>query len=467
MAAVKRSSSSLRNYGPNVSLLLRPDSAIVVVQTLNGYLITYSIATDQNSRVYQQLFSDSNHRRHHLSRFITDDVNAAQEVSLRFRVAIKVDAGISKALALDNELMVATTKPPAIQLIRWSPDTNGSQTNTELLSRMLWIPKRSAIVDMIYDRAMNLHLWITNEGQAYAVQYIKEDADAPGPGERRPLFKGHRFHTPMDDGQRALRVAVNARFSLLAVSCLSGEIYIYAAKDYTGNIPLSHKLQLPASLTTTGQTSFMSYSPDGYCLFVGYERGWATWSVFGKPGGSSFFTDPVLTSANGESWLSGVSTGSWIGGGSYIILTAPNDSRVWILETAKSALTGCFSSANMVRALLQTGSEIILYRGHDLPDLTTISGKNALWHHAQFPPEYLHSQWPIRMCVVSQDGRYVAIAGRRGLAHYSVNSSRWKTFNDPKVENSFAVQGGMCWYGHILIAAVECDKSYEVCCSYP
>ncbi|OJD15990.1 hypothetical protein AJ78_03822 [Emergomyces pasteurianus Ep9510] len=461
VAAVKRSETSLENYGPNVALLLRPDSAIVVVQTFHGYLITYSIATDANSHVYQQRYSQSHPRRQHLGRhFVTEETNAIREVSFRFRVAIKVDAGISKALALDNELMVATVKPAAIQSIRWTPDNTGNQTRTELLSRIPFISKKSTIVDMVYDRAMNLFLWITSDGQTYAVQRLRGEAEQSN--ESNSQFRGHRFHTPENDGQRAIHAAVNARFSLLAVACANGEVYVYVAKDYMGNIPLSHKLELPASPTSMGPVSFMSYSPDGYCLFAGYKYGWTTWSVFGKPGGTSFTTDRELAMKNGEAWLTGVSMGSWIGGGSYIILTAPEDRHVWLLETARSSLTGCFSSVNMARALLQTGTEIILYRGHDLPDLTTISGKDYLWHHAQYPPAYLHAQWPIRSCIVSQDGRYVAIAGRRGLAHYSVQSGRWKTFDDPKTEDSFAVQGGMCWYGHILIAAVECDNSYEL-----
>ncbi|EEQ90413.2 hypothetical protein RJZ56_001996 [Blastomyces dermatitidis] len=462
VAAVKRSDISLEKYGPNAALLLRPDSAIVVVQTLHGYLITYSIATDANSHVYQQRFPfHSNPRRQHSGRhFVTEETTAILEVSFRFRVAIKVDAGISKALALDNELMVATVKPAAIQLIRWTPDDTGHQTSTELLSRIPFISKKSTIVDMVYDRAMNIFLWITSDGQTYAVQRLRDDAEHSS--ESKSQFRGHRFHTPENDGQKALHVAVNARFSLLAVACANREVYVYVAKDYMGNIPLSHKLELPASPASMGPGSFMSYSPDGYCLFAGYKYGWTTWSVFGKPGGTSFATDRDLATKNGEAWLTGVSMGSWIGGGSYIILTAPEDSHIWVLETARSALTGCFSSANMARALLQTGTEIILYRGHDLPDLTTISGKDYLWHHAQYPPAYLHAQWPIRSCIVSQDGRYVAIAGRRGLAHYSVQSGRWKTFDDPKAENSFAVQGGLCWYGHILIAAVECDNSYEL-----
>ncbi|KAM5504598.1 WD40 repeat protein [Microsporum canis] len=456
VAAVKRSPLSIQNYGPNVALLLRPDSGIIVVQTLNGYLITYSIATDAQSHIYQQFFLQPQSRRNVTS----NDSHSIREVSLRFRVAIKVDAGISKAVALDNELMVATMKPAAIQLIRWTPDSSGNQTSTELLSRIPWLSKKSLVVEMIYDRAMNLLLWVTSDGRVYAVQYGYREAEESAPSKVN--FTGHRFHNPENDNQRALQVAVNARFSLFAVSCVSGEIYIYAARDYSGNIPLSHKLQMPASATTMGKISFLSYSYDGYCLFAGYENGWTTWSVFGKPGGTSFTADKSLAESNGETWLAGVSMGAWIGGGSDILLASSKDKRIWVLEAARSALTGCFSSANLARALLQTGTEIILYRGHDLPDLTTISGKDSLWHHAQYPPGYLHAQWPIRTCCASQDGRYVAVAGRRGLAHYSVHSNRWKTFDDPKVENSFAIQGGMCWYGHILIVAVECDSSYEL-----
>lgn len=462
MAAIVRSLYSLKTYGSNAALLMHPDSTILVVQTSGGYLLTYSVASDPATHVYQQRFDHSTHpRRQQMAHFAAvEESNVVGDISIRFRMAIKIESGIVKALALDQELVVATVKPPAIQCIRWAPDSSGTQTTSELLSRILDIPKKVAVVDMVYDRAMNLLIWLTSTGQAYAVQRahgVQHDPDAP-----KKLFHGHCFHDPEDDGEKAVKVAVNARFSLLTVFCANGEILVYTAKDYMGNVPLSQKLQLPASPSTTGSLTFMNYSPDGYCLFAGYENGWTTWSVFGKPGGNSFTVDPTLAASNGEDWLTGVSSGCWIGGGSDIILSGQSDRRLWILETARSALTGCFSAANLARGLLQTGTELILYRGHDLPELMTISGKDSLWHHAQYPPAYLHSQWPIRSCVVSQDGRYVAITGRRGLAHYSVNSGRWKVFEDSKVENSFAVRGGMCWYGHILIAAVESNGSYEV-----
>jgi RAB6A-GEF complex partner protein 1 len=462
VAAVARSASSIKMYGPNVALLMHPDSTILVAETSHGYLLTYTVALDSNSCVYQQRFDQSqHHRRQQLSRlFGSEESNGVWDVSIRFRMAIKVESGISKALALDNELIVATAKPAAIQCIRWAPDKTGTQTTSELLSRILSVPRKTIVVEIVYDRAMNLLLWVTNDGQAYAVQRVLENPQEQEDSKR--LFKGHCFHNPSDEGCKATQAAVNARFSLLTVACANGSILVYTAKNYMGNVYLSHQIQPPVSIATTGQLTFLSYSPDGYCCFAGYEQGWTSWSVFGKLGGTSFVADRPIAAENGEEWLKGVSMGCWIGGGSDIILSGINDRRLWILETARSALTGCFSSANLARALLQTGTEIILYRGHDLPDLMTISGKDSLWHHAQYPPAYLHAQWPIRSCVVSQDGRYIAIAGRRGLAHYSVTSGRWKTFDDTKVENSFAVRGGMCWYGHILIAAIESDGSYEV-----
>ncbi|KAJ5226938.1 uncharacterized protein N7469_006944 [Penicillium citrinum] len=462
VATIARSSFSLKTYGSNVALLMHPDSTILVVQTQHGYLLTYSVASDPTTRVYQQQFDHStNPRRQQLAHFAAvEEANVVKDINIRFRMAIKIESGIVKALALDQELVVATQKPSAIQCIRWTPESGSSQTTSEVLSHILDVPKKITITDMIYDRAMNLLIWLTSNGQAYTVQRLP-GTQLDSENSKR-LFNGHCFHDPKNDGERALKATVNARFSLLTVYCANGEVLVYTAKDYTGNVPLSQKLLLPASPATTGALTFMSYSPDGYCLFAGYEHGWTTWSVFGKPGGNSFTVDSTLAASNGENWLTGVSNGCWIGGGSDIILSAQNDRRLWILETARSALTGCFSAANLARGLLQTGTEFILYRGHDLPELMTISGKDSLWHHGQYPPVYLHSQWPIRSCVVSQDGRYVAIAGRRGLAHYSVNSGRWKVFEDSKVENSFAIRGGMCWYGHILIAAVESDGSYEI-----
>ena len=475
LAVVNRSMSSLSTYGVNVKVCLRPDSAILVVQTAHGYLMTYSIESSPNNRVYRQQFGYSQSRRESLVRhFGIDEGLGVREISVHFRRAIKIDAGISAVLALENELVVATTRPPAMQCIRWNMDQKGSHFSTELLSKMEWIIKKSLIVQLIHDRGISLSVWIALDGRAYVVQRTRPQLPKSGyssdstqssqtqtlsPGS---LFRGYCFHDPSQVATRACLAAINARFSLLAVNCENGEIWIYAAKDYVGNIPLSHKMLMPVTLAMSGRATCLTWSPDGYCLLAGFEKGWAMWSVFGKQGASSFTANYPMAEINEEQWLLGISTASWTAGGAEVIITSARDDRIWKLDISRSAGVGCLSCANLVRALLQTSSELVVYRGHDLPDLTSISNDASLWHHAQYPSAYLHNQGPIRSCVISPDGHYIAIAGRRGLAHYSVQSGRWKTFDDSVAESSFAVKGGMCWFGHILVAATESEGSNEL-----
>ncbi|KAI4179993.1 MAG: hypothetical protein L6R41_007523, partial [Letrouitia leprolyta] len=328
LAAAERSDSSIRNYGPNVAVLLRPDASIAAVQTLNGFLVTYSISLDSTARVYQQVREGINQRRlpDNGSLAWEQDRAGFKEVSIKFRMVIRIDAGIAAALALDNEVIVATKKPAAIQCIKWAPDNTGKQTSTELTARMGWMEKSSCILAMVYDRAMSLAVWITLDGRAYAVQRLSERANESEASQR--LFRGYGFHDPTNKSLNAVKAAINARFSLLAIGCSEGEIHVYIAKDYVGSIPMSHKLLAPASFSTTGQITWLSYSPDGYCLVAGYEHGWAMWSAYGKPGANSFGADKRLSEINKEGWLMSVSNMSWINAGFSLLLTCVNDSRL-------------------------------------------------------------------------------------------------------------------------------------------
>jgi RAB6A-GEF complex partner protein 1 len=469
LASVKRSSSSLESYGGNVGLCFRPDSSTIVIQTAGGYLLTYSIEFDATERVYQQHSEQSQARRQSIARhFGTDNASGMPELSVRLRRAIKIDAGINAVLALDSELVVSTSKPAAIQCIKWEADS--SSPRAQLLTKLGWVALKSSVRFMVHDRAMNLSVWIGDDGSAYAVQRAKapvaqqnssNESLASSPAAVK-LFDGFKFHDPEGTEKRATSAAINARFSLIAVAREDAQVVCYVAKDYTGNIPLSHVLRAPALKSATGSVTCLTWSPDGYCLFVGYEKGWATWSVFGKEGASSFTLNQSHAEANDENWLLSVKSANWTSGGSEMLLTTSNDHRIWKLQMSRSAAVGCFSCANLVRALLQTPSELTIYRGHEMPDLTSISNDASLWHHAQYPAGYVQNQAPIKSAVVSQDGRYIAVAGRRGLAHYSLQSQRWKVFDDGNVENSFAVRGGMCWFNHVLAVATEHANGYDL-----
>ena len=476
LASVIRSSRSMKSYGPNTALRLRPDALMIVVQTTDGYLITYSLDTDPNARIYTtQLPPTSNRhtRKDSVDGYSYRKPNTAvadagpgegdgiKEVNIRFRMVMRVDAGISKALALDDELVVATQKAAALQCIRWpSPDIVRSETSTELLSQMPWIADKCAVIEMIHDRPMNLTCWITSDGRAYAVQRrspANVDMDNPA-----SLFQGFCFREPETGDTVAVKAAINARFSLVAVGCANGQIDVYIVKDYMGNIPLSHRLRLYVSSSTAGKLTFLSYSTDGYCLFAGYEKGWAMWSVYGKPGASSFGNDRTISEKNGEYWLHGVKAGFWTGGGGEVVLLGMGDDRLWVLEIARNSITGCYSPANVSRGLLHSSNSVMLYKGHDIPDLTALPSDMSLWYTVQVPASYLLHHSPIKLAVVSPDAKYIAVAGRRGLAHYSTISGRWKTFDDLAAEHEFAVRGGMCWHQHFLIACVEAGNRHQI-----
>jgi hypothetical protein len=439
LTTVIRSAKSLESYGENKALLIRPDMTIFVIETTLGYLITYNLVID-HSRVYVGNIGKGSLDTTPLGDIAPGEASGARDAMLKFRMVIKVDAGIEHVIASENELVISTEKPPAIQSIRWAPEKDQEQTTTKLLGKFSWLSKKSYIVEMMHDRPMGLTVWIMNDGSAYAVH--KSDG-----------LKGFCFHQPEDEGGAAVTVAINARFSLIAIGCANGETKVYTARDYSGNIPLTLKLSSIATSGETGKISMLSYSPDGYCLFIGYEKGWSMWSVYGKAGANSFSEKAT------ETWLAGIKRASWIGGGGGLLMLGYDQDEIWVLDIARNAATTCFSAANLSRPLVLSDSAINVYRGYESTDLSSMPADSSLWETVEAPASYIARQWPIRCATTSADGRYVAIAGRRGLAHYSVTSGRWKVDDGGDV---FYVRGGLVWFQHLLIAAVDTGDRFEV-----
>lgn len=467
LTSISRSKKSITSYGHNVALLLRPDADLVVIQSSKGFLITYSLVVDLDRRAYQLMSADGgrNARRRSsvqpgAAKFSTKSRGSllegggdVAEARLHFRMVIRLDAGISKALALDNELVVITKEPAAVQCIRWSPDRAGAQFSTELLSDMTWLEGKKTLADVVYDRPMNLFAFVSEGGRAYAVQRISDSSrDGNHPNA---LFDGHLFHEPNGKHELAVRAAINSRFSLIALACEDGSIILYNVQNYAGGIQRIRRLLLPISAQSTGKMTSLTYSPDGYSVFTGFENGWMTWSVYGQLVSSSFGCDVAQCQQNGDDWLTGSIAACWVSGGSEVLMLGTDSNLIWSQEFARNAATGCYNPANVARGLLQTGSGLIAYQGDQMNDMATISADSSVWQQIHGPLNYLIDHGPIRASVISPDRRYIAIAGQRGLAHYSLASGRWRTFQDPDEQNDFSVRGGMCWHQHVLITAVE------------
>lgn len=135
--------------------------------------------------------------------------------------------------------------------------------------------------------------------------------------------------------------------------------------------------------------------------------------------------------------------------------------QLYALPFAKSAVAGQHSPDNTRYAFIQLDDSVLVYRGSDQPDMSIINPESDVWHHIQIPHAYLAANWPIRYASISSDGRLIAVAGRRGLSHFSSLSGRWKQFSQPAEEQSFSVQGGLQWYQHVLIAACHVTATDE------
>lgn len=53
---------------------------------------------------------------------------------------------------------------------------------------------------------------------------------------------------------------------------------------------------------------------------------------------------------------------------------------------------------------------------------------------------------------IDNDGSHIAVAGRTGLAHYSLATKRWKLFGNETQEKDMEVSGGLLWWRGYIIA---------------
>ncbi|KAF8213519.1 RIC1-domain-containing protein [Mycena galopus ATCC 62051] len=271
--------------------------------------------------------------------------------------------------------------------------------------------------------------------------------------------------------RRAVVVAINGKFSLVAVGMANGAVQYTPFPSGASSAPQSVQIQLPTYGRAIGPVCTMEWSGDGYVLAVGWRDGWAIFSVGGRCLAKGFGAEDVDNNIDAakfqDTFMFGVRSLFWAPGNfELVVLAQPSptklDGQLFVIPFAKSASTGQLAPDNTRYAFLQMDDRALVYRGADQPDMSVINPESDVWQHIKIPQTYLATNWPIRYSSLSSDGRLIAIAGRRGLIHYSSTSGRWKLFADEIQEQAFVVKGGMVWFHHVLIAAVEVSKSYQI-----
>ncbi|KAF8482108.1 RIC1-domain-containing protein [Russula ochroleuca] len=262
--------------------------------------------------------------------------------------------------------------------------------------------------------------------------------------------------------RRAVKVVVNMKFSLIAVGTRCGNVEYTSFPLQPGVAPKPQVLETPESyhIKDRGPVCAMEWSSDGYVLAVGWEKGWAIWSVSGRCLAWSFGSENQTDESRfKDMFMNGIQDLFWAPGNFELVVLAHPDERtpegqLYTIPFAKSATTGQHIPAKY--AFLQMDDRVLVYRGADQPDMSVINPESDI------PQKYLATNWPIRYSAISADGRLIAIAGRRGLTHYSSTSGRWKSFGDEFQELAFTVMGGLLWFHHVLIAAVEVGQSWQL-----
>jgi hypothetical protein len=524
LAFLSRTPTSLIEHGENTAVHWAQDGSSLVIQTSESYLVLVTIVYHPEGSAYDSPPLPPSAQRNFLAG--AGEGLPLQSMSLRFDGVIRIEGQLMSVSPRKNYILFSTKTPPSIQRIPWPPhlDSSDEDVDKHALRYDTWVLNDQEVqwlVDanvhvskILHSRVTGVETWVTSDGRAYFVRLNEspgsevstsdldviygDNAETDGTrssvdtaSEHHFGWEGtciHDFEMPKwvqkqrqvdleddresliyEEPRRAVVVAINGKFSLTAVGTQGGSVELATFPLQGGVAPPTQQLQIPNPYNRrTGPVCALEWASDGYVLAVGWQCGWAIFSVGGRCLASGFgVEDTVDEERFQDTFMYGILNLFWAPGNfELVVLAQPSkqnlDGQLFVIPFAKSATTGQHSPDNTRYAFLQMDDRALVYRGADQPDMSVINPESDVWQHIKVPQIYLATNWPIRYSSLSSDGRLIAIAGRRGLLHYSSTSGRWKMFADTVQEQAFSVKGGLLWFHHVMIAAVEVAKSYQI-----
>eukprot|EP00123_Amoebidium_parasiticum_P011332 comp20653_c0_seq1/m.26793 comp20653_c0_seq1/g.26793 ORF comp20653_c0_seq1/g.26793 comp20653_c0_seq1/m.26793 type:complete len:1202 (-) comp20653_c0_seq1:441-4046(-) len=473
VSRVRRSGLSLEQYGSNVSIHWRPDASLLAVVTSKSFVLIYDGMSDARSapdtRVQQLEFSTPQQ-----STFGGVERDGVPANTLHHRNTVHIQAGITSVCPRQELLSIATAQG-SIQGVRWNGvmdvDESFFLSDVELQDGT-HIAEELYAVDLAFQRLHKAYGAVLTDGSVTSFTYqphsqpIAEDDESPK--EWTPVNAwGHRVD--IDDGTC---LAITPKYMLLAVGTKSGDIKVFSIDPTTCALTLGHVCSLKnnnAPYELSGGVSCLAWSPDSIALAAGHERcGLSVWSVFGNllhctikdifsrldHNRSPIVQRDKLATKALEWGLEGYYLSS-------ISLATDHERPVpgEILEFsyAKSALATNPVMANHACALLVGEDRLYFYyEGYGGKQGSWMKGNveklcDLPWQLYPIPSPYLSENWPIRYAAVDENLELLAVAGKCGLAIYSVLRRRWSLFGNTNQEREFRVRGGLVWWQQYLV----------------
>uniref|UniRef100_A0A8C1Y208 Protein RIC1 homolog n=1 Tax=Cyprinus carpio TaxID=7962 RepID=A0A8C1Y208_CYPCA len=454
----------------------KPDDSMIAVTAANGYVLLFDIIGGSDEKcLYEPVYPKG--ARVKVTPGYKEE-QCAPALTLEMKKPIDLEAPISCLQTLQEDLLVATADG-YLHMLHWDSVSNGRRA-VNLCTIPFSLDLQSSrgpcldlngvhIREMEYCATLDGFAVVFNDGR---LGFITPTANRLGV-----------WAADVSDGTC---VAVNNKYRLMAFGCASGSVLVYMIDSSTGSMQLSHKLELtpkhyPDIWNKTGAVKMVRWSPDCSVVMV-------TWDC----GGLSLWIAHTHSSAihGTKKEPLKISSMSWGVEGYHLWVICSTDGAegdeklqqtgILQFQFIKSALTVNPCTSNQEQVLLHGEDRLYLTCGdptqaHSVSDkspsrdsgspvhrpsastplsqgLSTLLGHKH-WQVVQIHSTYLETNWPIRFAAIDWSGQCVAVAGRRGFAHYSLYTRKWKLFGNVTQEQNMTVTGGLTWWDDFVVVA--------------
>ncbi|XP_039519914.1 guanine nucleotide exchange factor subunit RIC1-like [Pimephales promelas] len=467
-------------------------------QAANGYVLLFDILGGLDEKyLYEPVYPKGSARVKVTPGY--KEEQCAPALTLEMKKPVDLEAPISCLQTLQEDLLVATADG-FLHMLHWDSVSNGRRA-VNLCTVPFSLDLQSSrggpcldlegvyIRDMEYCSTLDGFAVVFDDGR---LGFITPTANRLATDQLQGVWA-----TDVSDGTC---VAVNNKYRLMAFGCASGSVLVYMIDSSTGSMQLSHKLELtpkhyPDVWNKTGPVKMIRWSPDCSVAMVTWDcGGLSLWSVFGAHLICTLGEDFAYRSDGTKKEPLKISSMSWGVEGYHLWVISSSDSTpveaegdeklqqasILQFQFIKSALTVNPCTSNQEQVLLQGEDRLYLTCGdptqaHSGSDksssrdtgtplhrpsastpvsqgLSTLLGHKH-WQVVQIHSTYLETNWPIRFAAIDWSGQCVAVAGRRGFAHYSLYSRKWKLFGNVTQEQNMAVTGGLAWWNDFVVIA--------------
>ncbi|KAL7754241.1 WD40 repeat protein [Sorochytrium milnesiophthora] len=439
VSKVIRSHTNVQQDGENSKAFWHPHSSMVFVVTTAGLVHVYQV-TKTSAKSFTLRFQTE----HHYNRGISEG-KGVQSLSLRYNATIKIGSSpFISGLCLDGDDLFLTTggERPALHTYVWEDEEFWLRETVTLDSLIPTSP--CAIIKLTQAVARDLFCALLSDGRVFVLYRKQTEFETSEEDLTKSEWTSFPVNIPCETGIAfVIDMAINMRFSCLTVILRSFQLMTFdlmllsdinrpPGNDDIVDSILSHTIDIPhGSSSEEARRAALRVSDDGYAIALGIaDVGVFAYSVYGRPlfqMAAHALKDDMPVSPQDEGLL-------------------------------KDCFPAGAADLDNVRNPYLLSSEHVLIRSSKfISESEDLSDYLLKWSSVKLPSMYLLDNWPIRTSAMNKDGRLLAVAGQRGLAHYSfqlVSTSKANSSLSPYQEQSFVCHA-LVWYRHICIAAVQ------------